>query len=159
MHRSAIPILAAAGASLLFAGHAEAASVADWRADIDAIVADIRLNHPDPFTKTGELTFLRQADALKKALPALSEEQRMVGTMRLVASIGDGHTSLEPDNPAFGRWYPFRIYEFTDGYFISSAHVSVANLAGAQVLEIAGRPMAEVAGQARDLMGADNDSG
>jgi hypothetical protein len=159
MHRSAIPILAAAGASLLFAGHAEAASVADWRADIDAIVADIRLNHPDPFTKTGELTFRRQADALKRALPALSEEQRVVGAMRLVASIGDGHTSLEPDNPTFGQWYPFRLYEFTDGYFISSAHVGVADLAGAQVLEIAGRPVAEVAGQARDLMGADNEPG
>src|SRR4051794_23260149 len=93
---------------------AAAASVGDWRADIDEIVKDARLVHPDAFTKTGRLTFLRQAEALKRALPSLTEEQRMVAAMRLVASIGDGHSSLEPDNPAFGRWYPVRLYQFSD---------------------------------------------
>jgi tetratricopeptide (TPR) repeat protein len=155
MASRALLSLVAAGA-LAFAGSAQAASVAEWRADIDAIVADLRLNHPDAFTKTGELTFRREAAALKAALPELSEEQRVVRVMRLVALVGDGHTSLEPDNPAFGQWYPFRLYEFTDGYFVVSAHVSAADLAGAQVLEIGGRPAAEAAEAARDLMGADN---
>jgi hypothetical protein len=135
------------------------ASVADWRADIEEIVKDVRLVHPDAFTKTGRLTFLRQARALEAALPRLSEEQRMVAAMRLVASIGDGHTSLEPDNPAFGLWYPFRLYQFSDGYFITAAHRSQAEIAGAQVLEIGGRPADEVVGEARRLMGADNDVG
>jgi hypothetical protein len=134
-------------------------TVADWRNDIDAIAGDIRLLHPNPFTKTGKLTFLREVEAFKAAVPLLTEEQRMVRAMRLIALVGDGHTQLEPNNPRFASWYPFRLYEFTDGFFITSAHQSVADLAGAEMLEIAGRPTAEVVGEARSLMGADNSFG
>ena len=130
--------------------------VAEWRANLDEIVREIRASHPDPFTKIGKLAFLREVDKLKSELPSLSEEQRVVRAMQLVALIGDGHTFLEPISSHFSSWYPFRIYEFTDGFFITSAHRSVSDLAGAQVLEIAGRPIDEVAAKARDLMSADN---
>jgi tetratricopeptide (TPR) repeat protein len=143
-------------ALLSFATAAEAASVNDWRGDIDQIVNDIRRLHPDPFTKTGRRAFARETEALKAALPELSEEERLVGAMRLVALIGDGHTQLEPNEARFDAWYPVRFYEFTDGYFIVGAHRSVAELAGAKVIEIGGRPAAEAAEAARDLMGADN---
>lgn len=148
--------LMAPAALICAAAPAEAASVAEWRATIDEVVRDVRVNHPDPFTKVGELTFLREADALKAALPALTEEQRLVRLMRLVASIGDGHTQIASADPAFAYWYPIRLYEFTDGIFITAAHQSVRELAGAQVLEIGGRPVAEVASAARDLRGSDN---
>lgn len=136
-----------------------APTVGDWRNDIDAVVSDIRLLHPDPFTKIGKHAFLREVSAFKQAIPALSQEQRVVRMMRLVALIGDGHTMLEPNNPAFAYWYPVRVYEFSDGYFVTSAHKSVADLAGAQVLEIANRPVAEVMKQARTLLSSDNSFG
>jgi hypothetical protein len=133
-------------------------SNAEWRGGIDRIVRDLRAHHPDPFVRVGELTFLRRAEALKAALPSLSEEARVAGAMRLVAGIGDGHTQLEPRSARFALWYPLRLYEFTDGIFVTGAHRSVADLAGAQILEIAGRPAAEVVAAARELMGADNAS-
>src|SRR5262249_54283106 len=111
----------------------------------------------NPFTKTGELTFLREVDKLKGELPSLTESERVVRAMQLIASLGDGHTFLEPVSASFSSWYPFRLYEFTDGFFITSAHRSVSDLAGAQVLEIAGRPIAEVAAKARTLLSADNE--
>ncbi|HVT41048.1 MAG TPA: hypothetical protein VHE78_18575, partial [Gemmatimonadaceae bacterium] len=136
---------------------AQPPSVADWGHDVDAIVRDIRTTHPDPFTITGRVTFLRAAQALRQALPSLSEEQRVAAAMRLVASIGDGHTQLEPNgNARFSDWYPIRLYEFTDGFFVTTAHRSVGELAGAEVLNIAGHPAAEVVAAARTLMGADN---
>lgn len=140
------------------APEALSATVADWRQDIDQIVRDVRLTHPDPFFATGPTTFLQGAEALKRDLPRLSEEQRMTRLMALVASLGDGHTSLEPDREDFANWYPVHVYEFADGYFITAAHRSAADLVGAQVIEIAGRPVAEVAEAARDLFGADNPS-
>jgi len=130
--------------------------VATWRADLDEIVREIRASHPDPFTKIGKLSFLREVDKLKGELPSLTEDQRVVRAMQLVALIGDGHTFLEPISSRFGLWYPFRIYEFNDGFFITSAYRSVSDLAGAQVLEIGGKPIAEVAAKARSLMSADN---
>jgi len=133
-----------------------APSASDWIRDLDDIARDLRAYHPNPFSKTGELSFRRALQRLKDALPSLSEEQRVVGTMRLVALIGDGHTQLEPGSARFAYWYPVRLYEFTDGYFVTSAHPSVRELAGAEVLEVAGRPVREVAEEARRLMGADN---
>jgi len=87
----------------------------------------------------------------------MDEPRRVVGLMRLVASLHDGHTIIEPVGHRFAFWYPIRIYEFTDGYFVTSAHQSVADLAGARILKIAGRPVSEVADEARGLFGTDND--
>jgi hypothetical protein len=135
---------------------AQAASAEDWRRDIDQIVIDVKAIHPDPFARVGRLEFLREAEALKNELPLRDEEQRVVRAMHWVATIGDTHTQLEPDRADFALWYPIRIYEFNDGYFVTAAHQSVADLAGAQLLEVAGLPVAQVVDKARDLMGADN---
>lgn len=143
--------------SVLTAQPGLAATPEEWRQDIDRIVSDIRATHPAPFVRTGELTFMRRVEAFKAAVPTLSEPQRVVEAMRLVGSLGDGHSRLEPNTAVFARWYPVRFYEFTDGYFITGAHESVADLAGAQVLEIGDRPVAEAADAARALFGADND--
>ncbi len=135
-----------------------APTLADWRADLADIVRDIRTLHPDPFARTGRLTFFRALRDLERELPSLNNEQRVTGTMRLVASLGDGHTYLEMNSPRYALWYPIRIYGFTDGYYIVSAHKTVGDLAGAQVVEIAGRPVAEVAARAADVMGYENAS-
>lgn len=131
-------------------------TVADWRQELSSMVDDISLLHPDPFTKIGRKAFAREVRALEAALPTLTDEERVVRAMRLVALIGDGHTLLEPLDSRFGRWYPVRIQEFADGYHVVTAHQSVAELAGAKVLAIAGRPIEEVAAAARALIGADN---
>lgn len=132
-------------------------TVNDWRTDLDSVINDIRLLHPDPFTKTGKNKFMREVLALKESIPTLTQEQRTVRIMQLVASLGDGHTLMEPNNRRFAFWYPVRLYEFSDGYFVTSAHKSVSELAGAQVLEIAGLPVAEAMKQIRSLIGADNE--
>jgi hypothetical protein len=133
-----------------------AATVQDWRQDLDQIAKELKSVHPNAFTITGKLSFQRQLEDLKYALPKLTEEQRVVQAMRIVASIGDGHTYLQPDGTDFGLWYPIRIYQFSDGYFVTSAHKSVADLAGAQILQIAGQPADRVINEARRLLGADN---
>jgi len=142
--------------SLALGGAAQAGSVSDWHHDIDEIVKDVQAIHPNPFFRTGRLTFLRRAEELKANIPRLTEEQRVVGAMQLIALIGDTHTQLEPDRPDFALWYPIRIYEFTDGYFVTAAHKSEAELAGARVLEVAGQSVVSVVQNARSLMGADN---
>jgi tetratricopeptide repeat protein/peptidase S41-like protein len=131
-------------------------SVVEWENDIDQLVDYLRLLHPNPFFNVGKTAFMRNVASLKKELPTLTEEQRVVRTMQLVASIGDGHTDLVPNNPNFAYWYPMRVVEFSDGYFITTAHRSVGDLAGAQLLEIGGQPIAKVASDARSLVGVEN---
>jgi hypothetical protein len=131
-------------------------SLADWRSDLADIVRDIRTLHPEPYAKAGRLTFLRAVKQFEEELPSLTNQQRVTGLMRLVATIGDGHTYLEMNHPRYARWYPVRLYEFSDGFFILSAHKSASDLAGAQVLEIAGTPVAQVARNASAVMGYEN---
>jgi hypothetical protein len=131
-------------------------AAAVWRTDLDAVVRDVLATHPAPFTKTGILTWRRAAHELREALPRLSEPQRVARAMQLLALIGDGHTQLEPDNPSFALWYPVRLYEFADGVFITGAHRSVADLAGARVVALGGCPVAQVLADVRTLQGADN---
>jgi hypothetical protein len=145
-----------AALSLSAAQAAAEPSVADWRESIARLVADVRATHPDPFTKVGRLTFARAAQKLQQDLPQLTEEQRVIRTMRLLALFGDGHTQVEPTGPDWRLWYPVRIMEFPDGYFVTAAHRSVQHLAGAQILEMGGTPIDAVAEDARTLMGADN---
>jgi hypothetical protein len=142
--------------ALSWATATTAATVTDWRADTDELARDLQAIHPDPFARCGKLTFLRHLDAFKNALSTMSEEQRMVGAMRLVAMVGDTHTQLEPNRPDFASWFPLRLYQFTDGYHVTAAHESVSELAGAQVLEVAGKPVEQAVNDARSLMGADN---
>ena len=111
------------------------ADIKDWRSAIDAIVLDLETVHPNAFGKIDHTAFRAQADALKSALPKLTEEQRMVRAMQLVSVIGDGHTQLSPDRRDFALWYPIRLYEFTDGYFVTAAYKSDADLVGAQISE------------------------
>jgi tetratricopeptide (TPR) repeat protein len=130
-----------------------------WDNALDDWIVHLKGVHPDAFAKTGRLAWLRAADAFRRDLPRLTEEQRMVRMMQLNGLIGDGHTFLEPDRPDFGMWYPVHIVQFPDGYFVTSAHQSVKDLAGAEVLEIAGRPIGEAAAAAKSLIGADNEFG
>ncbi len=141
---------------LLICGLVQANQTEEWRRSVDGIINDVLAIHPAPFQKTAELIWRRKAQALKNELPALSEEKRLVRLMQLIALIGDGHTRIELINYKYGLWYPFRIYEFNDGYFVTSVHKSHQDLVGMEVISIAGYPVGEVLKNARSLMGADN---
>lgn len=140
----------------LQAGGAHAADAGAWRsalADIDARVQSI---HPNPTANISREDFASAVRELRQALPRLTEQQRTARAMQLVALLGDGHTQLEPTAQAFRQWYGVRLYQFTDGYFVTSAYGADADLAGAQITEIAGRSASEAIDAARTLMGADN---
>jgi len=149
-------VFATLAAASFWTSTAVAANLSEWRRDIEAIVREIESTHPNPFTKTGELTWRRDAAALTAELPMLGEEERLVGLMKLVAKLGDGHTGIVPESARYSLWYPFRLYEFSDGFFVTSAHKSQTDLAGAEVLAIGGKPVDAVVNEARSLFGADN---
>ena len=104
------------------------------------------------------MTFMRAAQRLEKDLPSLDNDQRVARMMALVGMLGDGHTYLEMNHPRYARWYPIRMYQFSDGFYIVSAHKSVGDLAGAQILEIGGMQAADVAARASATIGYENAS-
>lgn len=150
------PVLIGAALSL-WSASADAATTGEWRRDVDAIVNDVLAYHPAPFAEVGELVWRREAAEFRDELPALSEPERVIRLMQLVAMIGDGHSAIQLTDERYAFWYPIRLLEFSDGYFVTSAHKSENDLAGAQLLTVAGRPAAEAVAAARTLFGADNE--
>lgn len=153
--RRGLGTIAFAGATFGTAS-ARAADASVWRTNLRHVGDVIETVHPNPFTNISRDDFRARARDLERALPRLSEEERMARAMQLVALLGDGHTQFSPRADAFRVWYPIRIYDFTDGYFITAAFGDASDLAGAELIEIAGRPIVEAAQSARTLFGADN---
>jgi hypothetical protein len=126
------------------AAPATPANVARWRADLDTLRRELPLRHPAPFLNLPRARWDSAATALAQQLPSMSRNQALVGFMRLVASVGDAHTVMDP-GPALGlRFYGLELYAFDDGLFVRRADSLHASLAGAKVLRI-GRVSADEA--------------
>ena len=82
----------------------------------------------------------------------------MVGFARIVSSIEYGHT-------VFGYWegivpyhqMPIVLYEYNNGIFIQGAHKDYKDILGTKVVEIEGKPIAEVLDLMRPVVPAEND--
>jgi len=116
--------------------------VAAWRADVRTLARELPRRHPAPFGKITQARWDSAVASLERRLPGLRRDQILMGIMRLVALVGDAHTTVEPD-PSLGlRYYPLELYSFDDGLYVRRADSSHADLIGARVLTI-GRATAD----------------
>lgn len=128
-----------------------------WRADIDSAVAAILAKHPDPFTRTTREAFEQDARTLRDSVASMDDDRVVVRLMQLVASVGDGHTRLEPGRlGGFHQWFPVRFYRFTDGLFITAIDRQRPELLGARVERIGRLPTDSAAALALTVHGVDN---
>jgi len=135
MKRTIIWIIACSGATL--AGQApDGRRGIDWRADVTLLARELPQRHPDAFHWITRALWDSATGDLDRRLPALTRNQALVGILRLVAMVGDAHTTVEP-TPSLGlRYYPIELYSFDDGLFVRRADSSAAGLVGAKVLRI-----------------------
>ena len=126
-------------------------------ADIDAIERAVIDVHPDPFVRIDEDVWRAEGERLRELVAEVAPQEATVAMMAWVASLGDGHTNLEPSGlPAFERWYPLRFHQFPEGLYITAAQGPGLPYNGARVLQIGGVPAAEAAARQAALQGADN---
>jgi hypothetical protein len=132
------------------------ARAAAWRQDVDSAEARITRIHPRPWAHVTQAAFRRAAAELRASVPRLSDPEALVGLMRLVASVRDGHTYITDLGPTGARWFPVRFYRFEDGLFVTAATPAVPGLPGSRVLRV-GRLSADSA-EARILTVASGDN-
>ncbi len=115
-----------------------------WRSDLRLLARELPKRHPAAFANITAAQWDSGVARFDRGLPTLSNNQRLVELLRLVALVGDAHTNVEPD-PALGlRYYPLELYSFEDGLFVRRADSAHADLVGAKVLRI-GRTAADEA--------------
>jgi hypothetical protein len=135
-------------------------SVRKWREDVEVLRREMPRVHANLFQTISRETFTRAVDELEASIPRRADHEIVVEIARIVASIGDGHTFMNFAQPAVGfRMLPVRFYEFKDGVHVRAAAPELAELAGARVLAIDGRPTEEVWRAVAAITPHENESG
>jgi hypothetical protein len=110
--------------------------------------------NPDYHDAPFPAEFTRRYEALKAAVPTLSDEEIFVGMNRMLAVLRQGHLSVFP--PARNRRLPVQLYAFPEGVFVVGAEAGRRELVGARVLAVGGTPVDTVLrrlGAARSVSG------
>lgn len=130
-----------------------------WRHDLDLLRRELYRLHHDPARVTPRAELDRRFAALREAIPGLTDAQVAVALMQIMAAVGDAHTRVGPGWGPPGQRHdlPLTCELFADGLFVTAADPAYGALAGAEVLAVAGRPVAEVFAALADLIPRDND--
>ena len=129
-----------------------------WREDLDFLVKTMRDAHPRLYWRVGQDTLEAAVTDLARRIPTMSDDEIVVGLLRIASMPRDGHTFLQPWRGAVatGTVFPVRFYRFSDGLFVTAAPVTHAELAGARVERIGRVPADEALDRVSDLLGYDN---
>lgn len=131
-----------------------------WREDLRVLVSELERLHPDPWHRTPEARFDSAAATLDASIPRLAAHEIVVGFARLLAMVGDGHTSL-PLYMARGVDFhvlPYRLGVYEDGVWVEAADRAHAAVVGGRVVAIGGVGVEEALARVTPLVSRDNDN-
>ncbi len=133
--------------------------VEGWQGDLEFYADLVVRRHPNPFHSVSEATWRKAVADLRAQIPQMNDVQVVAGFMRLSTLIDDGHTSVTPplEGPIAFHLLPIWPYAFGNDWYVAAAAPDHANLVGAQILGVNGRPIAEVVTNLRAMVAHDND--
>jgi len=116
---------------------------AEWKpesvaAGVAEVMEVIEQRHPDPYRYYSAEEFRRAAKSLVSRSSSLTLEAYALELMRLVARIGDIHTSVwvRFDSDLLSSSLPLLLWRFADGLYVRAAPTEYEHLVGARVLNI-----------------------
>jgi len=121
-----------------------------WREDLRYLARELPGHHVNAFHSVSRETFDAEVARLDAAIPRLNSDEVLVGLMRIVALVGDGHTHL--DLPPNSLRYPFEMQWFGDELRVIAAQAPYHSAVGSRVLEIGSTPSGEVMNRAIQLV-------
>ena len=131
--------------SLLQASPADPARERAWREDLDSAVT-VFLAKDRSFSPAARRAFERRVRGLRDSVAVLEDDALIVRLAAAVASAGNAHTRLYLlRNRTALRRLPVRVWWFGDELRVVRAREEHADLVGARLTHLAGRPVREVA--------------
>lgn len=138
-----------------------ALSAPQRREDLRVLADELPRVHANAFHAISREEWNRRVGTIDAAIPEMSAHQVEVALMRLVASVGDGHTALSPfyrPELAFHA-IPARLYRFSDGIYVRAASPEHRDLVGARVVGVGGVGVDEAFRRVAEIVSHDNDEG
>jgi hypothetical protein len=124
----------------------DAAQAQLWQEDLDFLAERIRTRHANPYHRMTRETFEAAVDEAHELIPLLEQHQAAVELARILALVGDGHSSFWiTDNRSLNfHRYPLRFYHFSDGVFVTEAEAAQQEYLGMRLVQV-GDLLAEAA--------------
>lgn len=113
-----------------------------WRDDLRYLARELPSRHVNAFHTTSRETFSGEVARLDAAIPRLNGDEVLVGLMRIVALVSDGHTHL--DLPPGALRYPLEMQWFGDELRVVAAGAPYHAAVGARVLAIGSTSIQDV---------------
>jgi tetratricopeptide (TPR) repeat protein len=132
-----------------------------WEWDLDFLARRMEQMHWSLYAKVSRETFQAEIRRLQADAPKLSNERARVRLSRILAMVGDGHTTLAAfaDGETSVRRLPLHLWVFTDGLFVIGAPPANCNLLGAKVLKVGPLDADDALMKLRPYCSVDNDIG
>lgn len=121
-----------------------------WRDDLRYLARELPNRHVNAFHTVSREAFDAEVTRLDAAIPRLNNDEVLVGLMRIVALIGDGHTHL--DLPPNNLRYPLELQWFGDQLRVIAAQTPYHAAVGARVIAIGSTPIDDVMKRAIELV-------
>jgi len=122
-------------------------SKADWRQDLDTLYSSMQSLDPGLHHRTAAAEMDAYVRHLRKSISNASWPDYVMGLYKLLALVGDGHTTFYPmpdPGPGFDTRYPLLIECFADGAYVTGADAAYADAVGGKLVAVGGQPMSSV---------------
>jgi len=109
-----------------------------WRTDLRLLAREIKRRAYAPFALLPEEEFDRSVARLDHDIPGLTDAQILVGMLKLVRHLDDGHAGVAPpkENKDLSRMLPVDLFMFPEGLVVIAAGPGHEHLLGATVEKI-----------------------
>lgn len=127
-----------------------------WREDLKFLEKELPRRHKNPFHAMSREQFEAAVKQLTDKIPNLKNEEIFTGILKILAMVGDGHTSVNEVNLFDFGFYPVHYEIFGDGLFIESIDAEYAAIAGGKVVRIGNTPVDAALARINELAWGDN---
>lgn len=132
--------------------------VAGWQQDLETFRTELAAKHKNPLDFLSKDAFDGEVRDLAARVERLSDTQVVMALQRIVAKIGDAHTTLMVDEKRFGLGRaPISFRKFKEGWFVVGAAKSLGPLVGAQLVSVGGEGASEAVQRLSQFVPTENE--
>lgn len=132
-----------------------------WRYDLDYLLRRGEQIHYSLYARTSRESLHAAVDQLKARVGELEDHEIVVGIMKILAMVGDGHTVVVgyDDGRDAVRTFPIQFHSFDDGIYVLAAREEHRSIVGGKLLRVGNMPVEEAVRAVRPYCSVDNEMG
>jgi hypothetical protein len=129
-----------------------------WVQDVDYLWSQLPRLHIDLFGTLKQSEFDHDISVLRDAVPDLSDQEIKLGIARIVAKVGDGHTTPFRNWTSGFQRLALALRWYSDGLFIVRTGTGLEGFVGSKILRIGNTETADALEKVSEIISFDNET-